>query len=156
MVSRSRLAGPVLVACGCLMAVAAGCGQSANQPAVAPTAGVVTYNGSPLANAQVVFIPADSSGSRVATGKTDASGAFVMSTFGKDDGAIPGDKLVTVVAQEEVKSAKEGNEPGSPGYVAPKELIPKKYFSEATSGLKASVVAGKQNRFEFALTDEKK
>ena len=153
--SRTVLAGPVSVACGFLVAIAAGCGQSANQPAVAPVAGVVTYNGSPLANAQVLFIPADSSGSRVANGKTDASGAFVLSTFGKGDGAIPGDKLVTVVAQEEVKSAKEGNEPGSPDYVAPKDLIPKKYFSEATSGLKATVVAGKQNRFEFALTDEK-
>ena len=154
--SRTVLAGPVSVACGFLVTIVAGCGQSANQPAVAPVAGVVTYNGSPLANAQVMFIPADSSGSRLANGKTDASGAFVLSTFGKGDGAIPGDKLVTVVAQEEVDRKKSrGNEPGSPGYVAPKDLIPKRYFSEATSGLKATVVAGKRNTFEFALTDEK-
>jgi hypothetical protein len=141
---------------------AVGCSRSRTFPAVAPAAGVVTYNGSPLANATVLFIPADGSGNAPARGLTDANGEFLLSTFGQQDGAIPGDKVVAVTAQEATAMRRSGPDaqpepimPGDPDYVAPKDLIPKKYFSETTSGLKATVVAGKQNRFEFALTDEK-
>ena len=137
------------------MAAFAGCSPAAKRP-LAATSGTVTYNGSPLANAEVFFIPVGGNGDALARGRTDANGAFVLSTFNPGDGAWPGDKRVRIVAQEELRVFEMGdNEPGSPGYVAPKDLIPKKYFSEATSGLKATVVAGKQNRFEFALTDEK-
>jgi hypothetical protein len=155
---RGMVGGAAAMAAVVLMSMMAvvGCSPAANRPALAVTSGVVTFNGSPLADAQIVFLPADASGGALASGKTDAKGTFVLSTFGTGDGAIPGDKLVKVVAQSQGKSEKEGNEPGSPDYEAPKDLIPKKYFSEATSGLKATVVAGKRNTFEFALTDDAK
>jgi hypothetical protein len=158
MLMRKVMAWKVFVLCGCLVTLATGCAKPLSQPAVAPASGVVTYKGSPVPNAEVLFKPGDSTATAVATGRTDQNGMFQLSTFGINDGCIPGDKVVVIAADERGgKKIQPGEpEPGSPGYVAPKDLIPKKYFSEATSGLKATVVAGKENRFEFALTDEKK
>ena len=57
--------------------------------------GRVTLDGQPLAGATVVFNPADGKGT-IAAGRTDADGEFRLTTFGTDDGALPGDYKITV------------------------------------------------------------
>ena len=143
-------------ACLWLAVAGVGCSRPTRRPVVAPVTGVVTYNGSPLANAAVFFVPTDPTASPWANiwsrATTNSSGEFVVTTFEKEDGSLPGSKLVKVVAQEDLKPGPDTE--GETVTVTPKALIPVRYFDETTSGLKATVVAGKQNRFEFALTDE--
>jgi hypothetical protein len=73
-----------------LLAVALpGCGGS-----VSPVEGVVLLDGKPLANVSVQFVPQGSG--RDATGQTDKSGEFAMSTFKPGDGVMPGSYKVVI------------------------------------------------------------
>ena len=56
--------------------------------------GVVLLDGKPLPNASVQFVPQGAG--RDATGQTDASGAFSMSTFQPGDGVVAGDYKVVI------------------------------------------------------------
>jgi hypothetical protein len=68
----------------------AGCAKSRTMP----VEGVVTLDGQPLAGAAVQFVPQDQG--RDATGETDASGRFAMSTFQPRDGVLPGSYKVVI------------------------------------------------------------
>jgi hypothetical protein len=74
-----------------------GCNQS-NRPATFPVHGKVTYRGQPVADASVTFITPGAS--RAATGTTDESGNFQLTTFEHNDGAIAGTHDVTVKKYE--------------------------------------------------------
>jgi hypothetical protein len=74
----------------CTPLLAAGCGAR-----TVPVKGVVTFDGKPLAHAFVLFIHQEAGG-RDASGTTDAQGAFRLSTFRPNDGALPGSYKVTV------------------------------------------------------------
>ena len=134
-----------------------GCGGApADAPELHPASGVVTYNGEPLANAMVTLI--SGSGGKVAAGKSDASGTFILMTNG-EDGAVKGTHKVTVsvlpasadgpapeVGSEEYeKMMTEGAEPA-------KSPIPEKYSDAGTSGLTAAIVAG-PNQIKVELAD---
>ena len=67
-----------------------GCGGSRTSP----VSGVVLLDGKPLAGASVQFIPQGTG--RDATGETDSSGQFAMSTFQARDGVIPGTYKVVI------------------------------------------------------------
>ena len=56
--------------------------------------GVVLLDGKPLPNASVQFVPQGAG--RDATGHTDASGAFSMSTLQPGDGVVAGDYKVVI------------------------------------------------------------
>ena len=78
----------------CLFALAvaaAGCGA---QSRTSNVAGVVTLDGKPLTGASIHFVPQGSG--RDATGESDASGQFTMSTFKPRDGVVPGTYTVVV------------------------------------------------------------
>jgi hypothetical protein len=134
-----------------LCAVAGGCGNG-DLPARAPVTGVVTYRGQGLPNADVTFAP--ESGARMATGRTDTTGRFILGTFSIDDGAVIGRQRVSVIARgpdRPLRPDEVGS--GMPGETTPGDpLIPVKYFSPESSGLIYDVVAGKNN-FELALSD---
>jgi hypothetical protein len=122
-----------------------GCGGSGLE--TVPVTGTVTYNGQPLADAAVAFQPADG---RAATGITDASGKFTLTTLEDGDGAIVGEHTVTV-------SPGAGQTAAMPGVDAPvgatqKSAIPDRYSNPGMSGLKASVTADGPNDFTFDLT----
>lgn len=68
-----------------------GCGPS--YPETFPVSGVVRLAGEPVAGAAVVFTPDEG---QQATGTTDSSGRFELSTFRLGDGALPGSHRVTV------------------------------------------------------------
>lgn len=130
-----------------------GCGANdGTQPIRA--GGVVTYQGKPLPNAEVVFAPEDQG--RVANATTDSEGRFSLGTYRPGDGALPGKHRVTIIAREPAKQPP----PGSPAALMPEDyaipgdpLIPAKYFSPATSGLSAVVATSGSNDFEFRLQD---
>jgi hypothetical protein len=70
--------------------VCAGCGSQRTSS----VEGVVTLDGKPVADASVQFV-AQGKG-RDATGQTDASGNFTMSTFQPRDGMVPGTYKVVI------------------------------------------------------------
>ena len=74
----------------------AGCGGSSSTPsagATVPVKGIVTYKGKPLTRGTVVFEP---DAGREAQGELGGDGSFTLSTFVKDDGAVPGAHRVAV------------------------------------------------------------
>ena len=104
-----------------------GCGP--RNPATAKVEGVVTLDGEPIEGAAVVFTPSDG---RMATGATDSSGRFILSTFKQGDGAVLGQHRVTVS-----KSIEQSRGAGEEG-----ELIfitPRKYADPKTSPLTCEV-----------------
>ena len=79
-----------------------GCGGSKFQ--MAPVSGVCLCNGNPIEAGLVVFEPIPESGTslqesgRSASGMLNPDGTFVLSTFGRNDGAIVGKHKVLVFA----------------------------------------------------------
>jgi hypothetical protein len=111
---------------------------------VAKVTGNVTVAGQPTADILVTFTPATG---RPATGKTDASGNFTLSTFSANDGAVPG--------SHKVKFTDARPTPEQPSDQPPAPIPPPpfnaKYVSEATSGITAEVEQGKTNEFKWDL-----
>jgi hypothetical protein len=135
-------------------------------PATAPVSGTVTYNGEPVVGAKVVFIPKEG-GSRNASGTTDSQGRYQLTTFEKNDGAVPGAYSVSIsetagaedlggisaedpsAAYGEAMEAVAGGEMGA-GETAEEGGIPAKYADPNKSGLEMTVESGK-NVFDFNL-----
>jgi hypothetical protein len=131
---------------GCCTAVAllllslAGCGP--RLPQTYPVKGRVTLDGKPVAGAGVLLIPKEG---RPANGVTDQDGAFVLSTFGQGDGALPGEHAVTVTLKKTVGVTvnAEGLEGDfNPEKVHEEWIVPEKYSKAKTSGLTVEVSAG--------------
>lgn len=140
---RSRVLGLVAAVVSCC--TLAGCG-GANTPDTGNVSGVVTYNGAPLSDVMVTFVP---SNGRPASGPTDAAGKYTLSTFGTDDGAVLGEHKITITsAQADIPM------PGTPeeAQAAPKAPFPQSYMSVETSTLTATVESG-SNEINLELTD---
>ncbi|NUQ65546.1 MAG: hypothetical protein HUU20_24015 [Pirellulales bacterium] len=121
-----------------------GCGGGEAVPETAPVRGVVTYKGNPVADAQVAFRPEKGN---PATGRTDAEGKFVLTTFKAEDGAVPGTHSVTVQVMPE--GALPGMETQSTGAAS----IPPKYADPAQTPLKIDVKGGEPNEVKLELAD---
>jgi hypothetical protein len=134
------------------LAVVLTCSACESQPVnpdMVPASGTVTYQGQPVANANVTF-HSDTQGG---FGLTDAQGRFQLQSISPDDGALPGTYPVSIIKME--VTAPKFDE-GHPQYVPPpppKYLVPKKYSDPRTSGLSATVERGKENEFKFELKD---
>ena len=101
-----------------------GCGPK--YPETVPVSGTVTLDKKPVAGAAVVFTPTE--GDR-ATGTTDPSGKFELSTYRLGDGAVPGKHRVTVT--------KTTVEPGTEEKIV--FVIPLDYGKPDTSNLTCDV-----------------
>lgn len=125
--------------------------------------GKVTYKGAPVSHGTVNFIPTKppSPEGRAASGQIK-DGHYALSTTGNDDGALPGEYNVAIVAmdidmasavsKEGLPKIHEGDEAYQKAVKNAKKLIPDKYGVSETSGLKATVdSSGKTHDFE--LTD---
>jgi len=130
-------------------ALVAGCsGSAVDRPAPVAATGVVTHNGTPVEGALIVFQPAGHN--FAATGRTDAKGAFVLTAFEPNDGAVPGEYKVAVTKTEvSVQGAATSDD--APTTRSEKVLLPIKYARADGSGLVASVKEGTENKFEFKL-----
>jgi len=130
-----------------------GCGSSDRMKGRVPVfkvTGMITYQGSPVANAVVNFV--SSQGNPVATGKTDSSGQYFLTTYDASDGAAAGEYIV-LVTKVEVPPEPEQEPTGYPGdQNRSKLLLPAKYGSDQKSPLVATV-SGKpsENHFDFNL-----
>ena len=120
-----------LVAFAAVAAIFA-CGSGCKQnPRVVPVAGKVLYNGKPLPFGTLMFQPDQG---QAAVGDIQADGSFKLSSYGPNDGAVPGKHSVSV-------SCYEGQRPGkaSGGDSLGKLMIPLKYTRFGSSGLTAEV-----------------
>lgn len=122
-----------------------GCGSGEDpRPATVPVQGKVTYQGQPVPKGTITF---QSASGESAVGEIQPDGTYTLSTFKEKDGAIPGAHKVMIVAN----TGDPTKMPSSPGYVAPKELVPQKYASLDTSGLEATVSKDKKTPYDFEL-----
>ena len=141
-----------------VLAALTGCGKK--RPETTPIEGVVTFQGKPLTEADVMFAPQQSGWP--STGKTDSQGRFRLTTFQQNDGAVEGEynvivaKFASTAASPDAKLAPSGsgraNAPSSldDQPVAIKWLIPQRYGNAKTSGLSAKVaVGGDELRFDL-------
>ncbi len=146
----------VIVSGFAVVVQAFGCGRGddkfkAERPKVATARGVVTYKGSPVEGATIVFAPTE--GSTAATGRTDSSGRFSMSAFPPDAGAVPGNYTVTISKTEELPQTAPASHDAPADLPRPKSLIPEKYSVAESSELTATVPENGTSDLRFELTD---
>lgn len=144
-----------------------GCGGGAGI-VVVPVSGKLTRQGKPVEKALVTFMTTASP--RSAVGTTNANGEFKLTTINTDDGAMPGEHVITISKMPEpgansaalpqtpedyakYMSQQPGGSRQPPGKSAADKSIPEKYGSPSTSGLKRTVVKGEPNHFEIDLTE---
>lgn len=130
----------LLTLCG--LAVLMGCGSAEDKwkegrLKTVPASGIVTLNGTPVADATVIFAPTNPTGVGCAA-KSDANGKFELSTYPDELGAVPGSYTV-MVNKIEVPPLPGADGPEVSGAVYAKHLIPKKYSDPTKSGLKADI-----------------
>lgn len=137
-----------------LVAAISGCGKGEGGPNLVPAEGIVTLDGRPLANADVMFIPQGETAGQALFGRTDAQGRFHVGTpDGKRRGAAVGRYKVTI--QKLVKP--DGSDFIPDPNAGPmdtggfRELLPPRYASEAETQLEAEVPPGGSRELRFDL-----
>ena len=142
--------------------IIAGCGDESGLGKRYPIKGKVTYKGAPVAHGTVNFLPTKPPPEgRAATGEI-TDGYYQLSTVGDHDRALPGDYKVAIVAlsvdlsaaassKEQGGMIHQGDAAHQKAMKEAKPLIPAKYGTGETSGLKATVDGAKT--FDFDLTD---
>ena len=143
------------------MTIIVGCGDDSGIPPGIQIKGKVTYNGAPVAHGTVNFLPTKPPPEgRAATGEIK-DGYYSLTTVGDFDGALPGDYNVAIVALDmDLASAAASKEQGGmvhqgdaghqKAVKSAKALIPSKYGTGETSGLKATVeTSGKTIDFDL-------
>ncbi len=100
-----------------------GCGSNEG-PHASPTVqvkGKITYQGKPMSKGEITFEPVNIG--REAQGAIQSDGTYVMTTFKKDDGAVPGVHRVAITGMG--------------------KSFPRKYQSAGSSKVEVEVVEGK-------------
>ncbi len=141
-----------------LLLVLVGCGSRgedkwlSQRPKTVPAQGVVTYKGAPVDGAQINFVPQQEAGT-AAYAMSGEDGEFKLSSFGSNDGVVPGEYVVTIskMVSETILNPVDPN--GPPVGRKEQYLVPKNYASVATSGLKATISESGENKFTFELKD---
>jgi hypothetical protein len=136
-----------------LVAAAIGCsGQyedkfSRDRPPVFKTTGQVTWNGKPASGALVTLH--SKSHNLAASGRTDANGAFTLTTWRLDDGAVAGEHAVSIVTIVVTGHTNDG---------LPIEVndMPPKYQNPETSGLTAIINDVGSNILSFEVSGPQK
>jgi hypothetical protein len=144
--------------------VVLGCGDDSGLARRYKVTGKVTYKGEPVPHGTVNLIPTKPPPpeGRPATG-TIKDGFYTLATVGNEDGALPGEYNVAIVAVDVdmasavSKDSRPKVHPGDKAYQQAqknaKKLIPDKYTVSETSGLHATVTSG-TNNINFDLKDD--
>ena len=131
-------------------------------------AGTITYNGQAVEGATITFLPVDPAGES-ASGLTDTGGMFSLTSTGAVEGgrgALPGEyrvriTKVPVLVDKDFEAYDRGeidydellkrraSQPATPV----KGLLPEKYAHPDKTVLTATVEKGKNNGYDFDLTD---
>jgi hypothetical protein len=124
------------VAVAAVLAGLAGCKQSGAEFKVAPVKGKVTHQGQPVKGGSITFQPVGVEGAKAgvkgkpATGEVKDDGTFVLSTYGKGDGAVVGKHRVMYMPT--IAGAQSYDEKPKPSPYA--GLAPKEKEVEVKSG----------------------
>ncbi len=145
-----------------LCMLVAGCGD----PGIGaiPVEGTVLVDGEPMEGVMVTFHP-DSAGGRAASGRTDASGNYKLTTEINGDGALAGSYKISVSkhvnAEDDLPAEVDPNDEKSLDAIyskvdsrkkqASKNFIGPRYENHMGSGLTATVESGKENKFDFEV-----
>jgi predicted MPP superfamily phosphohydrolase len=113
-------------------------GKAVTRKPLQPVRGQVFFEGVPIPGAQVALLPVKVGAGAV--GIAAADGSFTFTTYTANDGAVAGEYAVTVVWRV----------PDSQGKPGPNRL-PAKYSSGGTSGLRATIEAGRANALILEL-----
>lgn len=130
--------------------------------------GTVTMVGAPVADAMVVFVGDDKQ--PAATGRTDSTGKYTLTTYEAGDGAVEGKYVAIVIkadaAKNEEMSEDEAHAAVVSGAAAPDDghaadgedetassgsLLPEKYASKALSDLNVTVESSDDNVIDLKL-----
>jgi hypothetical protein len=109
-----------------------GCGDGL--PTRVQVTGKVFFQGQPLHTGTISFSPKAKGATRPSLAFLHEDGTFKMTTFRAEDGVQPGDYDVAIIAYDEGPLSNSLNWTRTG-----KKLIPEKYFTHATSGLKATI-----------------
>jgi len=138
---RGRVLRRALLAVTCL--ISAGCGGSSAE--IYPVRGEVYLNGQPAAGALVHFHPVDGELCSPAFATVNEDGSFELSTYGKNDGAEPGDYIVTLNWRDEQKVDDE--------FVTGPDRFKERYSKPKVSELKVTVIEGENLVPRYDLTE---
>jgi hypothetical protein len=136
-VSRCRL----LVWLGAIALTASGCGSGK-----VPVSGSVLFAGKPVEEGMITFEPADGKGST--TGGLIADGNYELQG---DAAALPGEKIVRIVALRKTGRMIPAGSPSPPGTMVPEftQCIPSRYNDRST--LRVQITPDKANTHDFDL-----
>lgn len=95
-----------------------------------PVTGSVSYQGKPLTSGTITFSPNNKDSGHAAWGNLGAGGSYSLTSIKTNDGALPGEYKVAVIAY--IPGTATKSSPGKPA-------IPPKYSRHAESGLTATV-----------------
>lgn len=127
-----------------------GCGGESG-PVMVTASGIVTFEGKPLANADIAFHPQPKG--PVSGCTSDASGAFTMLGAGGKPGAVVGSHKVTVsIPSAETGSSPDGN--STPESAGPAVEIPPAYIDVATTSLEVTISESGNDKIELKLVKQ--
>lgn len=124
----------------------AGCGNQSLYE-VAVVRGTVTLDGKPLTGGKVMFAPVaqgqNAKSGKPGFGQLNRDGTFVVSTYGKEDGAVIGKHWVSIMRNLKVGDSEK-----------PTTEEPEMPFERVTFPRQQNIVSGQENIVEIALTSE--
>jgi hypothetical protein len=133
-----------------------GCTKSDPRKAgLVPASGTITYNGSPLDGAIIVFVPKDSS-KQGAGALSGIDGKFTLTTISDNDGVFPVEYSVYILKEESIQiSDEELAELSRQGKTPPipKSLIPIKYTNSAEPIINITIPATGDKNLLIELKD---
>jgi hypothetical protein len=149
-----------------------------NSSGTLPVTGKVTKGGQPVEGAVVSFVPQAPEGN-AASGTTDTTGTYKLTTFEHGDGALPGSYKVSITkfpgaataagsaptsapteySESAIDAAYREMEAKGESFLNPKGVqearneLPAKYANAQSSGLTAEVTSGGTNTFDFDVSE---
>jgi hypothetical protein len=118
----------------------AGCNSG---PEMVPIHGEASYNGKPMTDGIVVYMPRDATVARQASGRILSDGKFELTTFKNADGVMFGEYDIVIYAYAphpgEPKTREEHEAVAKAGGIKRGFVIPAKYVNPKTSGLSDTV-----------------
>lgn len=133
------------LATACL--VLCGCGNP-HELETAYVTGTVTLDGQPVIEGDVFFSPQRGRGAK---GPIDANGKFILSTYGRNDGATVGQHRIAVIARHGGEDVYFERSP-PPGQSLFEWVVPERYSNATTSGLTHEVSSSEKNHVVLELT----
>jgi len=134
------------------MAVLPGCGRD-GLPNMVAIRGTVSYQGKPLTEGTVLYLPQDPQG-RQARGDVAADGTFTLTTLRNGDGAQQGSYRIVVIAYKPHPGEMTREQIEAAGGLIHREFsIPEKYTKAETSGLTDEVNRDHSGIKQLALED---